>query len=1059
MHRLISIGLSLWLLLGGAFPAFAQSAEVAALEARLAQALAEIAAVEAEIEALDEDERLERLKRAELTAGFRSPPSGLQNVDEVRAEIEAMRAAETDLNELARFSSRQKDKIRGALQQLRGYADRVNEIHKINVIKTALSMGVQTAQELAAFATTSGKPVEILTWTADKLSGELMKRTLDGSREYINQKIAGISGAAAAVSPEMDRLAQLSSLSLEGWRAYLNKYEDKDIVGSTGLILGKGRILQEHILRAEDSLIRLHRELDQASTEAEQRLSLLQEYKLELEGLAAAMQVDAAAIEAFNMSAGGQAAKRQALVAQLGTLNQAAKSAHDALNAAVRRPPAASGVSEAVQVFATLDDSFIDQLPGFEGHVQDAIGNLATFSDAVSFHKQSEKALQEALERHLKDFAGLPVYPAESVTDEVGIANMLKLRKAEIELYRKEVKLLGEVRQQLDAVADRLVANWRSPPFDEGSFQRRGTERSLAYTRARRMLDEALREEGETRDLKALDTELKRRAARQFSNPFLTEAQTTLSDGRVLSGSVADVVSSATADASTLTHQLAEQLDWKAQVLVGYENGLETMEAEARSQSELRKARFRVDAARAVAAANDMADRLSAYNQSMRALRTELDSLAGAGVLTRDHRINFSWIDGELGQTPRDCRGVERVHEVLLEADGRLSQLRMRADQAHAQAVFGTMSLPISIWSELNEPQLHRKLEAVAEKQDAAWQQSQTYQQLPPSDPISGLAARLPGDNLTLVQDFPQLLSGLQKARSEIDASITIAEQQARQAMTAERVAADWLAGVKGSADRIEAEIELRLGCFDMTHQFRSELEPKLDALREMIAKIGPKAVYVDVSARIEALAALHERVRNFPVAESETYRTGVRQFEAAYHANSEWFEANKGIVFDEQRQQLGKLIHDISLALSGHLHYLGELAARDRKPSGPSNEQIQRLYQDFINAYGKGDLRGLLRLLGPQWQGGDGADLRGVEEVLVNSFRVFDRIQYRVSGFNATVLADGTAQVSYKVDIVGENRRQRLTHTESSNVVELVGIVDGQPRILRTLSGTQWLR
>ncbi|MDZ4201318.1 MAG: hypothetical protein U1C96_04130 [Gallionella sp.] len=124
-----------------------------------------------------------------------------------------------------------------------------------------------------------------------------------------------------------------------------------------------------------------------------------------------------------------------------------------------------------------------------------------------------------------------------------------------------------------------------------------------------------------------------------------------------------------------------------------------------------------------------------------------------------------------------------------------------------------------------------------------------------------------------------------------------------------------------------------------------------------------------------------------------------------------------------------------------------------------PDTAAIQQLYQDFINAYGRGDLRGLLGLLSPNWQGGDGSDIRDVEEYLSNSFRIFDRIQYRISGFSVQSASEGRVQVSYSVRIIGENRRQRLNHEESSQVVEEVGLVAGKLAILRTLSGRQWLK
>ena len=125
----------------------------------------------------------------------------------------------------------------------------------------------------------------------------------------------------------------------------------------------------------------------------------------------------------------------------------------------------------------------------------------------------------------------------------------------------------------------------------------------------------------------------------------------------------------------------------------------------------------------------------------------------------------------------------------------------------------------------------------------------------------------------------------------------------------------------------------------------------------------------------------------------------------------------------------------------------------------GISNAQIQALYQSFVDAYGRGDIRTVVGLLASDWRGGDGADARDAEDTLINSFKVFDRIQYRISGFSVQPLGDDQAQVSYSVKIIGDNSRQRLHHEEESQIVEIVGLVDGKPRILRTISGQQWLR
>lgn len=125
----------------------------------------------------------------------------------------------------------------------------------------------------------------------------------------------------------------------------------------------------------------------------------------------------------------------------------------------------------------------------------------------------------------------------------------------------------------------------------------------------------------------------------------------------------------------------------------------------------------------------------------------------------------------------------------------------------------------------------------------------------------------------------------------------------------------------------------------------------------------------------------------------------------------------------------------------------------------GITEEQTRGLYQEFVTAYGRGDVRQLIRLLANDWQGGDGSDIRDVEEYLINSFRVFERIQYRISSFDARPTGKNTFQVSYTARITGENRRQRLVHEENIQIVEEVGLVEDSPKILRTLSGSQWLK
>ena len=160
----------------------------------------------------------------------------------------------------------------------------------------------------------------------------------------------------------------------------------------------------------------------------------------------------------------------------------------------------------------------------------------------------------------------------------------------------------------------------------------------------------------------------------------------------------------------------------------------------------------------------------------------------------------------------------------------------------------------------------------------------------------------------------------------------------------------------------------------------------------------------------------------------------------------------------NRQLQSIGAQAGPQSKAFSGRVSDLAgevvELFTRFRV----TVSQVEHFYQLFTGSYRRRDVRGILRLLADNWTGGDGADILDVEEYLNNSFRVFDTLDYRISNLRAEQIGDNM-RVRYDVNIIGENRRQRLKHEENMTIIEELGIINGEVRILRTLSGRQWLQ
>ncbi len=120
---------------------------------------------------------------------------------------------------------------------------------------------------------------------------------------------------------------------------------------------------------------------------------------------------------------------------------------------------------------------------------------------------------------------------------------------------------------------------------------------------------------------------------------------------------------------------------------------------------------------------------------------------------------------------------------------------------------------------------------------------------------------------------------------------------------------------------------------------------------------------------------------------------------------------------------------------------------------------KVCELYNEFEMCYDSKNLPCIIDLLSPNWSSFDGTTVDDVEEILENSFDTFDRIEYSISNLRVSPIGNGRFKVSYRNKITGVIYSQRITHTESADVVELVGMENGKLRILKTLQGHFWKR
>lgn len=1002
-----------------------------------------------------------------------------QDVEALRQEVAGIRSNLLQLNELKEFGSAQREKLRGSFRQLRAFSEQMGEIQKVNVVKTVLSMSLQTAQEVQAFATTSGKPVEIATWVADKLSGEVMKRTLDGSPEFYNRQIAGISRAAAAVTPEMDRLSNLASLSMEGWRSYFSKHEDKDIQGSSGLILGKGRVLAEQIEKAETSLLKLYQNIDRTVedsaneyTRSQERLDALQAQLTELERPAA---------KGAGQHANEPTLGLGGLQERLRELQQEEARLLQLLTQAMQDLGKIDDEMAMAAHYIRLHSRLVDNQGRYEERVAEIQSRLADAARAMADVRTHEQQIDAEREAHLARYAGFPRYPGDSVDDTQGIANLQAYGEAEISLYAKQSAHHKLVVGQLRSANDTLHELWNRLPHDRNSSLELAKAVEDAYDHANAMLAEKVRplrhlvflgtlSAGQRPLLLQLEAKIREigdlHGRPLPPSPYSRTVEWSAPEMPAVNGEVAVVfheVSSLLAKEQVLQE---EKLNRSEAMRAGLDATLPLEIAAATRQSRDNRQAYQASVQAALKLGRELAEQMDAYTTAMASLQADLRGLAAQGILkpgaqqaagqaTR-FELDPAWVKKISTSGPADCRGVKRIHAELGSRDSAIAARRSAAERAYQLAQFGTFPSPNSSWSRINEPTLHDAITRAGARVAEALERSAAYGRIPPTDPVSGLLYRLPNDNLTLIDGFPDIFRGIQQSIRELTQLMRIAEGEVARAQGMDKVEKAWLDGLRGYPQRIDQAFDEQLGCLDPNHSLLRGMARQRDALAANIAQLGGKASYASAEALTGQMRKTLAGVVALAIGEGQGYVDQVNALVDQEKKGRAQFERQESDFSPTDVGTLKALLHEITERLASHREQVSR-----RSPAGASADAagLQQLYADFSEAYARADLRALMALMASDWQGGDGTSRRELEDSLSNSFRVFDNLEFRIAGLAISPQAtNGNVQVSYKLSISGKNSRRGLKHQENFDVVDEVGRINGKLLILRTLSGSLWL-
>lgn len=932
-------------------------------------------------------------------------PPGLDSPEAIKAEIGALRETQTRLEKLVQYAVEQQRWTRAVALQLRGYADEFRRIEQVNRIKTGLSMAMTTILEVAPIASTT-KPAEIAAWAAEKLANETIKRTLDGSSDYYVRQLTGISQKAGFTTEALRRLWNVAEESLPGIQLYLKENEGKDISDPTALVLSRGRIIKDHLVRAEDSLIEFHRFFELQVLDGQNRLADIEALIGQLDKLTEDAQVSEKKAGDGDDRQDDRTMTETDLMRSIEELRRRETDIVNRLNRASHEGGQVAG-KEAQALFSeflTLDAAFFGRQGGYAAQaesIRDLLGRIAQLEAEA---QKLEPALEQELQKILQEFVDKPKYDLSigdgnfEVPDRVALDNLADFKREYYKQMDDRLQRRGALIADLGQAQLDLPEQWYRQPYDYLSYQ---TE-SAKYHRAYEVLWPAVRAIAQAM---AARYEAARKGAIAYPEGTPIE----------FGGTTYVVLSEDAGRLYRLIEQLTDAGQRHARMPASPFGGLEQAGAPVstvvldglqrqqnrdsyneesigitaeKAHSQERARSFRAAAGLYLADVSRVEQNFAAYDAADSTLQSSLDGLVGQGILTRQESAGMvSYVlrgDAMLGDQPADCRGVGKALQAIGQGGEGLAGKHRAAEQAWQATLRGTGGMPASPWSALNEPGMHEQLQAAEQRTQAARDRLVAPVRLPDlSLPLGGVVMR---------ERFPKLWQGLQASLRDIDLSVTVAGGEIRAASEMDAVDGAWLAAVKARPEQIEEDFDARLGCMAADSTLIASLRGKINQLKTLRDSIGSKP----------------EIARRAPVDDP------------AGGTDGGWTE--------------------------------------DGGNATPGATQVQAFYQSFVDAYGRGDTRGLLALLAPDWQGGDGADLRDVEALLENSFRVFERIQYRISGFSVRPAA-GRVVVSYRVKIVGEHLRLRLHHEEESDIVEEVGLIGGQPRILRTLSGSQWLR
>lgn len=925
----------------------------------------------------------------------------------IREEIDALEKQKVLLQQTIKYAQEQLPIARQTLKDVETYGSKMQEVITNNNYKAMMSGGLNIVLEVAG-AGNKGKLVDLGAWLVGKGIGLGMEnsKTLAGEA-YYKKKIEGISSTQRNLTGELDKLYKISHSSDEAMKSYYNKYgkySDQFELGDIGVFTQRMRLIVEQSTASALSLNALidtlHRMLTEAETDLRNTERRISELRKQLEELSKKNKEENK--------------KEQEKAIELSDGDK---------NAAIIQPPSKTSIAIPGEPSGCRSTYHTEQEANAIVKTLQNIQNTA-----ISAQNELNELIDERFNQQ-KDYF-------ESIQAKLGEIQKTFDEEGKAFAYSLEGQALEKIKQGQYPTG----APFKKFIEHTNDAHKNYIDRMYKRIDAKKSLSETIIEGIPTHHDAKIAQEIANISALKGNYHHISsvclrnERYLNLSHEKAPSDGIVTEIKHLKRilliEVEQETKNLEEMKKWHAARMPE----IERLFADRRAQ---------------------MREEISAYESSLEKKVSHEQQLIGLIYELKAAESKAFDTSGDLQENL--CKTLAMIKTRAENAKlGKISTLQKKIQfMIGLNKIYGVNSLPVDAYIEFEQDP-----NKIAQKYS---EHDRNYIEAMQSYLDGGSNAQFIAESLDanafhmLASQFPnsifyKLYREQVRVANEIKHRIKNANVEIENAISSERVQADRLEAFIQMHKNIQKEFKDHFGCIPKDTPLITGLAEEIETMKERIDKVKSKPLFTNATGTIKNAQVLLEKIKSFSVDidNGESYRTTYDVYKKEYQSYVEFAQLTS--LYPTDKQALNQILLDIDTYFSGHDDFIKQ------HTSIGEQQKIEDLYKRFQQEYSNKNLSALMSLLSDEWMSsGDGTTLMDLEDTLSNSFSIFNEVSCEIGSLYISSSGNNLYTANYVITIQGINYENDIKHIEKSTVTEEITIIDGKPKISKTLSGKYW--